>query len=113
MAQAIAADQLVELPAITSIARTLGSPSASQRTFEAVKALVDELVVVPDADCVRELFYLLERCKLLIEPAAACCLAAASQHSGTFRQDDHVVILLCGGNVSSSDLTKWHRQFLE
>jgi threonine dehydratase len=113
MAQAIAADRLVELPAITSIARTLGSPSASQKTFEAVKALVDELLVIPDADCVQELFYLLERCKILIEPAAACCLAAANEQAPTFRHDDHVVILLCGGNVSSSDLTKWHRQFLE
>ena len=110
MWQAVQAGRIVEIPAITSIARTLGSPSASPMTFTLVKELVDELLVVSDAECIQELFLVLERCKILVEPAAACCLAAAERHSATFRPEDHVVILLCGGNVSASDLVGWHSQ---
>lgn len=109
MAQSIAAGRLIELPAITSIARTLGAPMASAMTLDLVQRLVDELVVVPDADCVGELFYLLERAKILVEPAAACCLAAAERQSNQFQPDENIVILLCGGNVSLDDLCDWRR----
>jgi len=110
MWQAVSAGRLVELPAITSIARTLGSPSASQMTLDIVRELVDELLVVSDAECVRELFFVLERCKILIEPAAACCVVAADRQSQTFRPEDQVVLLMCGGNVSSADLVAWYSQ---
>lgn len=108
MWQAMQAGRLVELPAITSIARTLGSPSASQMTLDIVSELVDELQVVSDAESLAELFFVLERCKILIEPAAACCVAAAHRKSPTFQPSDNIVILLCGGNVSSEDLVAWH-----
>lgn len=111
MAQTIAADRLVTLPAITSIARTLGSPSASPMTFDLVKRLVNELVVVSDAETVRELFFVLERTKVLVEPAAACCLAAAERDHNSFRPDENIVILLCGGNVAVADLCSWRKQF--
>jgi threonine dehydratase len=112
MAKTIAADRLITLPAITSIARTLGSPSASPMTFALVKRLVDELVVVSDAEAVHELFYLLERAKILVEPAAACCLAAAARQASTFQPGENIVILLCGGNVSAADLCAWYKQFM-
>jgi threonine dehydratase len=111
MAKSIAANDLIIMPAITSIARTLGSPQASPMTFDLVKRLVDELLVVSDAEAVHELFYLLERAKILVEPAAACCLAAAARQSSSFSIDENIVILLCGGNVSAADLVSWHHQF--
>lgn len=109
MSRSIKANELVTMPAITSIARTLGAPKVCDFTFEMVKRLVDELTVVADSQAVRELYYLLERTKLLVEPASACCVAAAELHSRQFRPDDHVVILLCGGNVSVSDLAAWRQ----
>jgi threonine dehydratase len=112
MAKSIAANDLIIMPAITSIARTLGSPQASPMTFDLVKRLVDELLVVSDAEAVHELFYLLERAKILVEPAAACCLAAAARQSSSFSIDENIVILLCGGNVSAADLVSWHHQFM-
>ena len=111
MARTIAAGELVTLPAITSIARTLGSPSASPMTFDLARRLVDDFVVVSDAEAVEQLFFLLERAKILVEPAAACCLAAAAQHANQFQPDENIVILLCGGNVSFNDLCIWHRSF--
>jgi threonine dehydratase len=111
MAQALAAGRPVELPAITSIARTLGAPKVSDFTLEAVRRLVEEVVVVEDAEAVAAEVLLLERVKVLTEPAAACCLAAAERQRGRLRPADHVVLLLCGGNVSAADLCAFRQRF--
>ncbi len=106
MARSVAAGELVEMPAITSIAKTLGAPKASAFTLSHVQSLVDELVVVDDAEAIEAMRFILERTKTLVEPAAACCLAAARRQQGDLTADDSVVILLCGGNISMSDLVK-------
>jgi threonine dehydratase len=113
MSQSLAAGRLVELPAITSIARTLGAPRVSEFTLRHVQQRVDEVVVVDDAEAVATLTLILERTKYLTEPAAACCLAAAGRHRDRFRREDQVVLLLCGGNVSAADLCAFRRQFPE
>jgi threonine dehydratase len=112
MAQALAAGKPVELPAITSIARTLGAPKVSDFTLRLVRELVEEVIVVDDADAVRALFLLLERTKHLTEPAAACCLAAAEKQRALFTPKDQVVIVLCGGNVAATDLVAFHGRFM-
>lgn len=104
MARAVAAGHVVELQAITSIARTLGAPAVSEFTLSHVQKLVEEVAVVSDADTVEALFWLLERTKYLMEPAAACCLAAADARKTQRKPQDHVVLLACGGNVSAADL---------
>jgi len=111
MAQAVSAGRIVELPKITSIARTLGAPAVSMSTLTVVQRLVEEVVVVPDASAFAALVDLLERTKIVTEPAAACALAAARARASQFRPDDHVVILLCGGNVSLADIARWHAEF--
>ena len=111
MSLSLAAGKLVELPAITSIARTLGAPKVSEFTYRLVRELVEEVVVVEDAAAARALFFLLERTKHLTEPAAACCLAAAEVQRAKFTSHDQIVIVLCGGNVSTDDLTEFHKRF--
>jgi threonine dehydratase len=111
MAQAVAAGRIVELPAITSIAKTLGAPAVSEFTLNAVRELVDEVVVVDDAEAYSALAFVLERCKYLIEPAAGCVLAAARRHADRFKSGDQVVLLLCGGNVAVDDLCGWRQRF--
>jgi threonine dehydratase len=111
MAQSLAAGQLVELPAITSIARTLGAPKVCEFTMSHVMRLVDEVTVVDDASTVRAMIFMLERAKLLNEPAASCCLAAAERHRSRFRPDDQIVLLVCGGNLSVEDLCAFRQKF--
>jgi threonine dehydratase len=111
MSRALAAGRPVEMPAITSIARTLGAPKVSDFTLDAVRRLVDEVVVVEDAEAVAAELLLLERLKVLTEPAAACCLAAAERQRERFRPGDHVVLLMCGGNVSATDLCSYRQRF--
>lgn len=112
MSQALAAGKLVELPAITSIARTLGAPKVSDFTLRMVRELVEEVVVVEDAAAAQALFFLLERTKQLTEPASSCCLAAAEQHRAMFNAQDQIVLVLCGGNVSAEDLASYHARFV-
>lgn len=112
MAQSLAAGNLVELPEITSIARTLGAPRVSDFTYRLTRDLVEEVVVVDDASAVRALFFLLERTKRLTEPAASCCLAAAEQQRDRFTAKDQVVLVLCGGNISPADLTSFYARFM-
>ncbi|VTS05935.1 threonine ammonia-lyase [Tuwongella immobilis] len=111
MAQALAAGQLVELPAITSIARTLGAPKVSEMTLQAVRDWVESVQVVSDRETVQALFTILERTKQLVEPGAACVLAAAMQQRASFRPNEKIVLLLCGGNLSVSDLVQFAHRF--
>jgi threonine dehydratase len=113
MAQSVAAGRLVELPRITSIARTLGAPKVSDFTLRHVQNLVEEVVVVEDAEAFAALRLLLERTKYVTEPAAACCLAAARRQAATFRPGEPIVLLLCGGNVSLADLARWQTEFAD
>jgi threonine dehydratase len=104
MAQALAAGPIVELPAITSIARTLGAPSVGRLTFELAKKYFRSVTVVDDKEAVAELFYLLDKIKVLAEPAASCTLAAAERLKENFDKKSKVVLVLCGGNIGLDDL---------
>jgi threonine dehydratase len=104
MSRALEQGQPVRMPAITSIARTLGAPSVSDRTLSMAQRYLESVTVVEDADAVAAGVFLLERTKVLAEPAASCTLAAADRLRDRFTPQSHVVLVLCGGNVSLEDL---------
>jgi threonine dehydratase len=100
MAQALDAGHVVKLPAITSIAKTLGAPAVTERTLKLVQDYLESVTVVTDDEALRELKYIAERLKVICEPASSCNLAAAEKLKANFTPDSHVVIILCGGNFS-------------
>ena len=104
MAKALAAGHPVQLAAITSIARTLGAPAVSERTLMLAQKYLESVTVVPDREAVVALRFLLERSKVLTEPAAACTLAAAERLRDRFTRESRVVLILCGGNTAVDDL---------
>ncbi len=93
----------------TSIATTLSAPRVAESTLSVAREHLEDVVVVPDSEAVASLEILLERVKVLAEPAASCTLAAAERVRE--RLGDHVVLVLCGGNVSLDDLTRWRDLF--
>ena len=95
------------LPAITSIAKTLGAPSVSPQTLALAQEQLESVTVVSDEEAVQALQFILERLKILTEPAASCTLAAASRLKNQFDQDNNVVLILCGGNLSLNDLCRY------
>jgi threonine dehydratase len=112
MSKALAAGRPVELPAITSIAKTLGAPMVSDFTLELIRRLFEKVLVVEDSEAVAAELFLLERTKLLTEPASSCCLAALRRERERLRPTDHVVLILCGGNVSATDICAFRQRFL-
>ena len=99
MSKSLEAGRIVTLEAITSVARTLGAPAPSERTFAMAQKYLERVTVVPDSDAIRSLRFLLERLKVLAEPAASCTLAAAEKLQHNFSPERHVVLVLCGGNA--------------
>ncbi|MBI3650052.1 MAG: threonine/serine dehydratase [Acidobacteria bacterium] len=107
MASALAANRVVELPRITSIAKTLGAQAVTERTLALAKQYLEGVTVVDDEEAVRALRFLLERVKVLTEPAASCTLAAAERLRDNFSPDSHVVLILCGGNFALDALLQY------
>ena len=110
MSQALKAGHPVELSAITSIAKTLGAPSVSAQTLALAQKNLEEVIVVTDDEAVQALKFILERLKVLTEPAASCTLAAASRLKDQFSKDNNLVLIFCGGNLSVEDLCKYSCQ---
>jgi threonine dehydratase len=65
--------------------------------FGIVRDLVDDVLVVGDKDISRALLMLLERAKLVVEPAGAAAAAAVLADPSTF--EPPVVVVLSGGNI--------------
>jgi threonine dehydratase len=107
MSKALAAGHPVHLEAITSIARTLGAPSVSERTLLLAQKYLENVTVVPDSEAISALRLLLERAKVLTEPAASCTWAAAERLRSHFSPSSHVVLVLCGGNMAVDDLCRY------
>jgi len=100
MARSLAVGKIVTLEAMTSVARSLGAPAPSERTFAMGQRVLESVTVVSDKDALEAARFLLERLKVLAEPAASCTFAAAGRLQGQFSAGKHVVLLLSGGNVS-------------
>jgi threonine dehydratase len=109
MSKALAEGKPVHLSAITSIARTLGAPSVSERTLALAQQYLESVTVVSDSEAVNALRFLLERAKVLTEPAASCTLAAADRLRDRFTFDSQVVLVLCGGNTGVDDLCGYRK----
>ncbi|HWV26952.1 MAG TPA: threonine ammonia-lyase [Aeromicrobium sp.] len=65
--------------------------------FAIISELVDEVVTVGEEQLSRALLGLLERAKLLVEPAGVAAVAALLEHPG--RWDGPAVAVLSGGNI--------------
>jgi len=109
MTQAIAAGHPVELKSITSIARTLGAPSVSERTLAMAQKYLERVLLIPDVEAANALRFLLERAKVFTEPAASCTLAAARRLRDSFTPQSHIVCVLCGGNTALDDVCSYNR----
>jgi threonine dehydratase len=91
------AGHVVALPEISTIADGLAAKRAGDLTFEYVRQLVDEVVVVTEEEIAQGLLLMTERARLVLEPAAAVGVAAAmTRRAGlTFP----AVVIASGGNI--------------
>lgn len=113
MSQALKASSVIELPAITSVAYTLGAPAVAAKTLAITQRYVENVTVVSDEAAMNSLRVLLEYSKVLTEPAASCTLAAAERLQEKFTRDSNVVLILCGGNMALDSLSNRETQHIK
>ncbi len=68
-----------------------------QLTFDIVRKLIDEIVLVDDDEIIKAMFLLMERMKFVVEPAGAASLAYLISNKPA--PGKKVVAVLAGGNV--------------
>jgi len=68
-----------------------------QLTFDIVRKLIDEIVLVDDNEIIKAMFLLMERMKFVVEPAGAASLAYLISNKPA--PGKKVVAVLAGGNV--------------
>ncbi|QMU55580.1 MAG: threonine ammonia-lyase [Nitrosopumilus sp.] len=68
-----------------------------QLTFEIIKELIDEIVLVDDVEITKAMFLLMERMKFVVEPAGAASLAYLISRKQVKKKK--IVAVLAGGNV--------------
>lgn len=111
MYQSRRAGRIVELPAITSVAETLGARKTEQFQFDTVMRHVCDLVTVSDDAAIRALLQILDREKILTEPATSCSLAALLEGRIPFQPGERIVVILCGGNVTLERVAAWRVEY--
>jgi threonine ammonia-lyase medium form len=94
----------VRLDSVDTIADGLTGPIAGDLTLAAVQQFVDDVVLVSDAEIGDAMRLILERTKLLAEPAGAAATAALLAHRVVPPPDSEVVALLSGGNIDRERL---------
>ena len=93
----LAAGTPLTLPHMDTIADGIAVPRPGDVPFGIVQELVDDVVVVSDKDISRAQLMLLERAKLVVEPAGAAAAAAVLAEPAAF--EPPVVVVLSGGNI--------------
>jgi threonine dehydratase len=93
-----------KLTKVDSIADGLAAPWAGDLTFEHVRRLAVEIVTVTDAAITNAMWTILERCKVVAEPAGAAGLAALLSGAVTVTPGANVVCVATGGNVDREKL---------
>ena len=101
---ALDAGEVVQLERIRTIADGLATPNTGRIVLEHARALVDDVVLVSDDEIIKGMLFLLERSKIMTEPAGAAGVAAMLAGKIEFEAGTHVVAVLSGGNIDLSKL---------
>ncbi|HLW58422.1 MAG TPA: threonine/serine dehydratase [bacterium] len=94
----------VRLDSVDTIADGLTGPIAGELTLEAVQRFVDDVLLVSDEEIAAAMWLILERTKLLAEPAGAAATAALLSGRLSLPSRATVVAVLSGGNVDRARL---------
>ncbi len=93
----LAADALVPLQRVSTMADGIAVGRPGQLPFSIIKELVDDVVTVSEDALARALIFLLERSKMVVEPAGAVGVAALME--GRIENPGTTVAVLSGGNI--------------
>lgn len=111
-AAALAAGAPVTLPAITSIASSLGARRVMPHLLELARTHEITSVVVSDAQAVAACSRFADAVRVLVEPACGASLAALDARPDLFARFEAPLVEVCGGmGVTPARLAAWRTQF--
>jgi L-serine/L-threonine ammonia-lyase len=111
-AAALAAGRPVTLPAITSIATSLGARQAMPSLLELAREHEIVSLTVSDAQAVQACTRFADTMRVLVEPACGAAIAALDVHAALFARFESPLIEVCGGmGVSLARLAQWRKDF--
>ncbi len=93
----LAAGAVTEIAISPTIADGIAVAKPGKLNFEIVRDAVDEVITVDDDDIARAMLVLLERAKMVVEPAGAVGVAAIL--TGQVTPQGPTVVVLSGGNI--------------
>jgi L-serine/L-threonine ammonia-lyase len=110
--ESVVAKRLVTLPAITSIATSLGARRVMQHVLDLSKAFPIINLIVTDADAVAACLKFADYTRVLVEPACGAALAVVDVHSDRLLPFNRPLIEICGGcGTTLAQLARWKQQF--
>jgi threonine dehydratase len=93
---------------VESIADGLMTVRPGDLTFEHVKAYVDQVVTVADAEMVRAIQWLFRHARLVVEPSGSVTTAAVMlARGGIDPSKGPVVAIVSGGNVEADKYAEY------
>lgn len=109
-AKAVAAGELITLPAINSIATTLGAKRVAPRALECTTSHPIIPLTVTDQDAVEAIRHFATDHRVLVEPACAVSLVPVYQKASVLDEAESVLVIVCGGiGISVEKLIEWER----
>ena len=91
--------RLVTPAKIDTVADGLAAPFAGDVSQPIIDALVDDMVLVEDDEILAAMRLIIERCKIVVEPAGAAATAALMTGRVAGAKGTRTVALLSGGNI--------------
>lgn len=108
LAAAMAANERVTLPGITSIATSLGARQVSAEAFRWSREHAVRSVVVSDKDAVAACLRFMDDQRVVVEPACGAALAAVYKHDAALAGMRNVLVIVCGGVTATvAQLNAW------
>jgi threonine dehydratase len=102
MKRSLEAGHPVTLDKVGTIADGLMTIRPGDLTFEHVRAFVDEIVTIADADMVKAIAWLYRNARIVVEPSGSVTTAAVMLGLGSFdTSKGPVVAIVSGGNVEA------------
>jgi L-serine/L-threonine ammonia-lyase len=109
----IASGYPVTLPAITSIATSLGAKRVAPHILDLVDTHPIVSVTVSDAEAVSACLKFADAYRVLVEPACGAALAVADVHADLLKAYERPLIEVCGGvGASIGKLLEWEKALL-
>lgn len=106
--QSLAAGQAITLPAITSIATSLGARRVADEALRLAQNHPTHSVLVTDAQATAACARFADAQRLLVEPACGAALAAVDVHAELLGRFKRPLVEVCGGMaVSLATLAAW------